>query len=393
MVDLKKQNKEKKKLLSAILVFTTLMGITLFLINFIFYTNMSSILVLSFFSLFSLTAFILNKAGYYKTALIIIFIASISTITVNMVMGIGIMDPGIMALPVFIVISSFFLGRRSIVYITLTSVLILTGVGILEITGIHQVPYPMNAGAIVIYDFILIFSGFFVFFIIRDNETYVQKIKEDTKTITSQKEKLALSLEEKNILLKEIHHRIKNNMQIISSLLMLQSYKIKSKDDKKIFEDCHARINTMALVHEQLCLSDNLRSVNFKYYFEQMLHQYDEVVNNRNIRIQFDLQELEINLSQAIPIAMIINELISNSIKYAFNDKKGGEISISLKSLSGNEIELIVVDNGCGFNEKEISKESIGLYLVDSLSNQLNAKKKTNFDNKTEYSFIFIREN
>ncbi len=100
-----------------------------------------------------------------------------------------------------------------------------------------------------------------------------------------------------------------------------------------------------------------------------MLHQYDEVLSIRNIRIQFDLQELEINLNQAIPIAMIINELISNSIKYAFNDKKVGEIVISLKSLSSDEIELIVEDNGCGFNENEVSDGSIGLYLVDTLSN------------------------
>jgi two-component sensor histidine kinase len=392
MIDFEGIKNEKSKLLNIILIFTILLGISLFLINLILYSNLRPIIVLSSFSILSFITLLLNRQGFFKTAVVIIFIIALSTISINMILGNGITDPGIMALPAFTVLGSFFLGKRSIVFITLTTILLVTLVSILEITGIHEVLFPIDFRSMIIYDCILIFSGIFVYFVIRDNELYVQSIKENNDIITAQKEKLADSLEEKNILLKEIHHRIKNNMQILSSLLKLQSYNIKSIEDKKVFEDCYARINTMSLVHDKLSMSDSLKEVNFKYYFEELLHQYDDLVKNRNISIKFDVQEIEINLNQAVPVAMIINELISNSIKYAFKNKESGKITVSLKSVQDNKIKLIVNDNGIGFDETAIPQNSIGLSLIDSFSDQLKAEVNTDFNNKTEYCFIFKRE-
>lgn len=393
MVNLENIKTQKKKLLSIILIFTALLGICLLLINLIFYSNARPVFVPIGFTLLSIVAFIFNKKGFFKTAVLMIFTASLSAISINMIMGIGIIDPGIIALPAFTILGSILLGKKNIIVITIISITIITVIGILEITNVNHVPYPTNLRTILIYNFILVLSSILIYFIIRDNELYIESIKENAEIIKNQKEKLENTLEEKNILLQEIHHRIKNNMQILSSLLKLQSYKINSREDKKIFEDCYARINTMSLIHEKLSISDSLRKVNFKYYFEELLHQYDDLITNKNIQINFNVQEIEINLNQAVPVAMIINELISNSIKYAFTDKNNGNILISLKSVPDNSIELIVKDNGTGFINKDISENSIGLILVDSFSSQLDAVMKTDFNNKAEYSFIFKRQN
>ncbi len=186
------------------------------------------------------------------------------------------------------------------------------------------------------------------------------------------------SLKEKEILLKEIHHRVKNNFQIITSLLNLQESKIKDKTVLAHFRDYENRIRAMALIHEKLYQSDDLARINFGEYINlmsrELYHTYS--CDSDRIRLDISVDDVMLQINQAIPCGMILNELLTNSIKYAFpdNEKDDCIIKVILKK-NEKEINLIVSDNGIGLPEEfDISEtESLGLKLIYmSAKNQLN---------------------
>ncbi|MDO8870684.1 MAG: PAS domain S-box protein [Methanobacteriaceae archaeon] len=187
-------------------------------------------------------------------------------------------------------------------------------------------------------------------------------------------EQIIKSLEEKDVLLKEIHHRVKNNLQIISSLLNLQSYHIKDPKDLEIFKESQIRVKSMALIHEQLYQSENLASINFAEYIKnitsQLFNSYSSPASN--ITLNLDLQDVNLEIETAIPCGLIINELVSNSLKHAFKNRNKGKISISLNQDSENVV-LSISDDGVGFDlEKMNISDSLGLKLVKTLVKQLD---------------------
>jgi len=183
-------------------------------------------------------------------------------------------------------------------------------------------------------------------------------------------EKIKQSLLEKEILLQETHHRVKNNMQIISSLLNLQSTYIKDRTCTKILKDSQNRIRAMALVHEKLYSSDNLANINFNEYVtaltQNLFHSYG--VNTGRIKLKLETEKIPFDIDTAIPCGLIINELVSNAIKHAFPDGKEGEIVITLRSRD-ESIDLIISDNGIGIPDiiDFRTTESLGLHLVTIL--------------------------
>ena len=187
-------------------------------------------------------------------------------------------------------------------------------------------------------------------------------------------EQVKASLKEKETMLQEIHHRVKNNMQVIVSLLRIQSRKNKSKKFAVILKESQDRIKSMALVHENLYQSGDLSKIDIGGYTKNLIDELfrSHGVSRDKIGVKLEIEEIPFQLDIAIPFGLIINELISNSLKYAFPGNKKGEIKLTLRSSSADEIELIVQDNGMGISEELDFRntESLGLELVIILAEE-----------------------
>jgi PAS domain S-box-containing protein len=199
------------------------------------------------------------------------------------------------------------------------------------------------------------------------------------------------SLVEKNTLLQEIHHRVKNNMQITSSLLNLQ---IKYVDDGKavdVLKESQNRVKSMAMIHDKLYMSEDLTRINFVNYINNLVSNLFYSYNVEDtIKPKLEIDMISLNMETAVPCGLIISELVSNSLKYAFPDGMMGEIFVSLRSKQDN-YELIVSDNGIGLpNEFDINNtKTLGLMLVNSLTEQIDGKITINRENGTRFSIIF----
>ncbi|HNW98277.1 MAG TPA: PAS domain S-box protein [Bacteroidales bacterium] len=227
--------------------------------------------------------------------------------------------------------------------------------------------------------------------IVKDNNVIGRRgVVTDITELKKVEEKVKASLKEKEILLKEIHHRVKNNMQIISSILRLQSSSIDNPVIHEVFLDAQQRINTMALVHEKLYQAKNFANIDVKEYINDLVSSISSLLNSNpnKIKVVMDVEPISINLDTMIPVGLILNELITNSMKYAFSDGRNGIISIKLKKEKDNRFRLTHSDNGIGFPENyDIeNSQSLGLRLVYTLSEQLNGQ--VTFTNKNGSTFI-----
>ncbi len=192
------------------------------------------------------------------------------------------------------------------------------------------------------------------------------------------------SLKEKEVLLKEIHHRVKNNLQVISSLLYIQSKNIKDKKALELFKDSENRVRSMALVHEKLYRSENLININLEEYLRSLTYHLLQTysINGKHIDIQIRVRNIQLTVEKAIPCGLIISELVSNSLKYAFPEDREGTIRVELFSEEKNQnmdgavkaCTLIVSDNGIGFPEglDFQNTESLGMQLVRNLTRQMD---------------------
>ena len=201
----------------------------------------------------------------------------------------------------------------------------------------------------------------------------------DTEDISDRKlaeEKIKTTLQEKEVMLREIHHRVKNNMQIISSLLRLQSMEIKDQISLEKFKVSQNRIKSMALIHESLYRSEDLAKINFSDYINKLsthiLSTYSQEA--ALIDLNLELGKIYLDITRAIPCGQILNELLSNAIKHAFPEDKRGEIRIKMSARPKGKYHLIVADNGIGFpNKLDFRKtKTLGLQLVNDLVRQLH---------------------
>ncbi len=206
-----------------------------------------------------------------------------------------------------------------------------------------------------------------------------------------------IALKEKEVLLKEVHHRVKNNLQVITSLLKLQSDRIVDKQALEMFKESQNRVRSMALIHEKLYQSKDLANIDFKGYIIDLvgglLQSYAQdahkIVLNRNIK------DISLDVETAIPCGLIINELVSNSLKHAFPDGREGEINIKFHSSDDNKLELIVSDDGVGIPENMDIRntESLGLHLVNILAeDQLKGELKLDRSKGTIFRISFGRD-
>ena len=184
------------------------------------------------------------------------------------------------------------------------------------------------------------------------------------------------SLREKELLLSEIHHRVKNNLQVISSLLNLQSGGIRDREAQGRFADAQMQIQSMALVHEHLYQSGIFGTLNMCHYVESLCGHLFDVYGAPQERITLDIriEPIPISIRQAMPIALILNELVSNSLKYAFPDDRSGTIRIAISLVDEDYVELVVADDGVGLpDEFDVADgTTLGHTLIDSLTHQLD---------------------
>ena len=201
------------------------------------------------------------------------------------------------------------------------------------------------------------------------------------------------SLNQKEILLKEIHHRVKNNLFVVSSLLELQSSYIDDPKVIKLLGDCQNRIKSMALVHQHLYGNSDLDRINFARYIESLMDNLacSNMTRERNINFILDLEEIELNIETANPCGLIINELVSNSLEHGFVGRDSGNIWLSLKqNLEGQKV-LTIQDDGIGFPEDLdlYNSDSLGLELVCSLVEQINGNIELDKANRTKIQIVF----
>jgi PAS domain S-box-containing protein len=206
-------------------------------------------------------------------------------------------------------------------------------------------------------------------------------------------EKIKQSLKEKEVLLKEVHHRVKNNLQVISSILNLQSSYVKDKKTLEILRESQNRIKSMAFIHESLYQTKDFSNINFTEYVtslaNNLVHSYQSFEDQ--VDLELKIQDIYLNLDIAIPCGLIINEILSNALKYAFQKNEKGKIGIRLSILE-QEITLVIRDNGVGLpaHIDYRNTESLGLQLVVTLVDQLGGTIKLDRLKGTKFTIVFI---
>ena len=215
--------------------------------------------------------------------------------------------------------------------------------------------------------------------------------------VTEQKfaqDEINRSLQEKEVLLNEIHHRVKNNMQIITSLLKLQSQNIKDKRSLELFQNSQNRVRSMALIHEKLYRTKDFSNIDFGDYIRSLtthlLISYQ--IQSSKIEIDVNIKDIIFNMNIAIPCGLIINELVTNSLKHAFTNCKEGKIEVNITRKGTNGYLLVVKDNGKGLPPEAIELENpttLGFELVNSLVNQLKGTLHYQHKEETIFSIEF----
>jgi PAS domain S-box-containing protein len=205
-------------------------------------------------------------------------------------------------------------------------------------------------------------------------------------------ETIKKSLKEKEVLLAEVHHRVKNNLAVITGLLELQSYASDNYHAQKVLKDSQMRVKSIALVHEKLYQNDNLSEVNVSSYMEELITSVKRAIGSRDdhISIEMDIDNLTLPVTQAIPCGLLVNEIVTNSYKHAFKGRDEGLIEVSLKT-KGEFVQITVQDNGVGFDQENYTKPglSLGMKLIRTLSKQLRASTEVRSKDGTSYSIEF----
>lgn len=229
-----------------------------------------------------------------------------------------------------------------------------------------------------------------------NEEGQVSQILGVSRDITERlkmEEEIKKSLNEKEMLLKEIHHRVKNNLMVISSLLNLQSRYIKDKETLSIFKESQNRAKSMALIHERLYRSTDLKRIDFGEYIQSLATDLFRtyVADPSLIKLNMNVESIMLDINTAIPLGLIVNELISNSMKHAFPAKKKGEINIEFYKDKGNVFNLTVNDDGIGFPEDLDFRntKSLGMQLVNNLTQQINGEIELDRTDGTTFNITF----
>jgi two-component sensor histidine kinase len=232
---------------------------------------------------------------------------------------------------------------------------------------------------------------------IRDPDGGVISVVEVLHDITDHKraeDQIKASLREKEVLLREIHHRVKNNLQVVSSLLNMQARNAKDEETSEVLSESRDRVNTMALIHSRLYESGNLSEINMKGFVDKLLVQLFQISPVQDVKIApiVRASDCSLPISIAVPVGLIINELLSNASKHAFADREEGKIEINLTASEEGRVNLMVSDDGIGLPPGFDIDESktLGLRLVKILAkDQLQGNIEVISDGGTTFRIEF----
>ena len=202
---------------------------------------------------------------------------------------------------------------------------------------------------------------------------------------------LNMSVNEKEVLLREIHHKVKNNLQLISCLLYIQSKKVVDERPQDILQDFQNRVKSMAMVHEKLSKSHNLARINLAEYVKSLIDKLFQFYNVRpdRIALNFDVDKIMIGVDTAVSCGFVINELVSNSIKHAFPGGRKGEINIEFHSEGEKGFRMVIRDNGIGFKKDQTKSNTLGLQLVNAVVEHIDGRIKLDSSGGTRLEIAF----
>lgn len=222
-------------------------------------------------------------------------------------------------------------------------------------------------------------------------EELEKKVKERTNELELQNVIINKQKEEIEVLIKELHHRVKNNMQIISSLLSLQSNMVEDSKIQEMFNDCKNRVYTMALIHEKMYQSNNLTRINAKDYLTELIK---DIIKSSSLEKEIDLDlnidPIEFGTKMMVPIGLLVNEIVLNSIKHAFHSVDKGEIIFQFHKTQNDICKITIGDNGCGINKEEPFRSgSLGMDIIEAFVSQLDGTLKISEGPGTVYEIEF----
>lgn len=209
------------------------------------------------------------------------------------------------------------------------------------------------------------------------------------RKVSTQKIVISSALKEKDILLREIHHRVKNNLQLVSSLLTLQIDSVSDTNAQAAIKEGHSRVQSMALIHQDLYHKENPTEVSGKVYLEKLTRELFTTYNidPDRIKLKLDIEDLNIDVDILVPLGLIINELLTNALKYAFPEERQGSLDISLIDRDG-VLDLWIKDDGIGFKPNEVRTGSFGTTLINALIAQLDGKISTTSSDGTQTNIV-----
>ena len=228
----------------------------------------------------------------------------------------------------------------------------------------------------------------------QSNEMFTDRITEINENLQIKNNQLQGLNGQNEVLLKEIHHRVKNNLQIITSLLSLQSSFIDDENTRSLFRYSQYRINSMAMVHEMLYKTDDISQISYDEYVGKLISNLIVSIKgtDNNISTEINVEQIHLNIDTAIPLGLLINEIITNSLKYGIKDGNEGVISLEIKNIRHDEYQMIISDNGGGFADgvNFRNSKSLGLMLIHRLTIQLKGNiEKDNTFSGTKYVLNF----
>lgn len=340
--------------------------------------------------------FYLNKLGYHRFAVSFLFtIVSIAIFYFDSYSGV-LSGTYLYHFPLILAIAFIFDMREDkklmLFHISLLIVFLTINLG--SHHDLFRSPVLSDGDRAQMFMFNLIFSssavGFFVYIMIQNNlkesYLYIKRIEERRVSEKAAKE----ALDEKNILISELHHRVKNNLAIISGLFSLKLNDHLHDDAKNVLLESRNRVRSMALIHNRLYKSDSLTSVNFGEYAKELISEinasYPTIANS--VKISTDINDVPLTINSAIPCGLILNELLTNSYKHAFTNKLDGQIHVSFAK-ENSTILMRVKDNGIGLPSNYKEKQSLGVTVIESLSEQLDGSFTFSNDNGTCFELKF----
>ncbi len=374
---------DKSKLLFYITLICFVSGFVFALINYLCSLSLK-IIPLFCLSVVSTGCFVLLKFKHEELTTLLLITSVLSITVINMLHDIGLADSGIIGFPITLFVSSAILGKRSAVILAAIIIVIINILGTLELTHVHSVPDPVTLDKLLTFNVMIIITGISAYLII-------SQIEVQRRLISQQNKQLEKSIDEKTFLLKEVNHRIKNNLNILSSLLGLHRQKISNPGYKDIFSNYEKQIRTISLMHEKMYDSGNFKNVNLKDFLKDIIkyHENSAMEHGKNIIFDTKTENITLGIKMSISLVLLLNELITNSLKHAFNEKNEGVITIKISPQKEDHISMIYTDSGSGYRENNTNGSTLGMTLISSLGTQIDGETELRHEGEFYYKIVF----